>query len=278
MVPDSAGWLRGATSVAWWDLKVNLRGRRLWIVTLLILVAFLGPVFGLSQLLLPLGPGATSGYIVWLVGIVVPVLAGTMSYDSISRERATGSLEMLLARPLSRPGLAVGKFLGAFVSVTLPLLIVAPAAILAIHVLTGNWPGPAFSAILLLGTVGLAALYILVGEMFSALTKTSAGALVSAAFVWLLFSFLWSPATVGMQAVLRMDSSFPGFPTFSTMAALFNPTGVYNVVVLAFLPGSSGPGFGSVGGLPTWMAIVAWLVWFLVLMALAIGAVHRRTE
>ncbi len=275
-MPESVGWLRGASIVAVRDLKENLHEARLWIVTLFILLGSLGPALGLSQLLLPTGPSVTTAYIVWLLGIVVPILAVVMSCDSISGERAAGSLELLLARPLTRPGLAVGKFLGALLSVALPLLLVVLSATLTIRAITGSWPDMFFALVLFLGTLGLATLYVLVGELYSVISKTGGGALLAAALTWFLFAFIWAPAVLGIAATLRLGGTTPVNGDVATMASVFNPNALYNLTVLAFLPASPGSSPGSSADLPAWTGLIGWIGWFAILMAIVIAAVRRR--
>lgn len=275
-MPESVGWLRGASIVAVRDLNENLHEARLWIVTLFILLGSLGPALGLSQLLLPTGPSVTTAYIVWLLGIVVPILAVVMSCDSISGERAAGSLELLLVRPLTRPGLAVGKFLGALLSVALPLLLVVFSATLAVRAITGSWPEMFFALVLFLGTLGLATLYVLVGELYSVISNTGGGALLAAAFTWFLFAFIWAPAVLGIAAILHVDGTTPANSSVATMANVFNPNALYNEIVLAFLPASQASSPGSSGDLPVWTGLVGWIGWFAILMAVVIGAVRRR--
>jgi Cu-processing system permease protein len=275
-MPDAVGWLRGALIVARRDVKENLQEARMWIVTLFILLGSLGPAFGLSQLLLPTGPGVTTAYVVWLLGIVVPVLAVVVSCDSISRERATGSLELLLARPLTRVGLAVGKFLGSLLSVALPLFFVVVSAGLAIRAISGAWPDPFFVVVLFLGTLALAALYALLGEFFSVVSRTGGGALLAAALTWFLFAFVWAPAILGVAATFHVDGSSPFSGVLASMANVFSPNALYNLTVLAFLPSSQGTGPGSSIAVPGWAGLAAWLSWFGALMALVIVAVRRR--
>jgi ABC-type Na+ efflux pump permease subunit len=55
------------------------------------------------------------------------------------KERLPGSLEILLVRPTSRTGLAVGKFLGTSLSAGLPVASVSFGAIARIAAVTGKW-------------------------------------------------------------------------------------------------------------------------------------------
>lgn len=213
----------------------------------------------------------------FLMGLFGPIVAVAVSYDALAKERQQGSLELLLVRPTSREGLALGKFLGTFASVGLPVVGVSLIGLAAIAGLTGRWPDAAFGATFVLATLGLLATYCLIMQIFSTFVRSPGTAVLSAIMVWLVFNVLWNVVFFLLTAALRIGPGTPGYFEASALSALLNPTGVYQLTLLAALPpslfGFAGTGSGI---LPPWAGPVALVVWIGVLLALAIF-LFRRT-
>jgi len=210
-----------------------------------------------------------------LMGLFAPIVAIALSYDAMSKERAQGSLELLLVRPASRTGLAVGKFLGTFLSVGLPILGVAIGALAGVAAVTGKWPDLRFDATFLLATLGLIALYVLLMQIFSTLAKGAGTAILYAILVWLVFNVLWNFVYLAVSAALRIEGGTPEAFTLSSLMLLFNPTGVFQLTLAAALPPSLA-GFGSSYQLPDWTGPAAFVVWLVVLLVLAVLAFQKK--
>ncbi len=231
-----------------------------------------------STSLLPfqLGPDVVIYVVAFsLMGFFAPVIAIALSYDALSKERAQGSLELLLVRPASRTGLAVGKFLGTFLSIGLPVLGVAVGTLVGLATITGKWPDLAFDVAFLLGTLGLIAMYVLIMQVFSTVVKSSGTAILSAILVWLVFSVLWSIVNLLVQAVLGIETGTAAYYDLNTVMLLFNPTGVFQLTIAAYLP----PSLAEVAGsyqLPNWSGPLAMLVWIGALLVVAVLAFKKK--
>lgn len=223
-----------------------------------------------------LGPDFVLYFVAYsLMGLFAPIVAIALSYDALSKERAQGSLELLLVRPASRAGLAVGKFLGTFLSVGLPVLGVAFGALVGIAGVTGKWPDAAFDTAFLLGTLGLIAMYVLIMQIFSTVAKSSGTAILSAILVWLVFNLLWNLVYVLVSAAMNIQGGTEAAFNLSTITLLFNPTGVFQLTLAAHLPAS----LAALGGsrqLPDWSGPVAMLAWIVALLALAVLAFKKK--
>lgn len=229
-----------------------------------------------SLLPIQLGPDFVLYFVAYsLMGLFAPIVAIALSYDALSKERAQGSLELLLVRPATRTGLAVGKFLGTFLSVGLPVLGVAIGGLAGIAAVTGKWPDAAFDVAFLLGTLGLIAMYVLIMQVFSTIAKSSGTAILCAILVWLVFNLLWNLVYVLASAVLHIEGGTQAAFNLSTVMLLLNPTGVFQLTLAAHLPAS----LASVGGiyqLPDWSGPVAMVVWIAVLLAIAVVAFQKK--
>jgi len=269
---DSRGFFHTRLSDGMWSVTVTGRGQsytetlQVTPSPLAILPLFRGP----DALLLFLG--------VSLMSILYPIIAIAMSYDAVAKERLQGSLEILLAKPASRSGVAIGKFLGSFLSVALPMLGVLVGAVVGIAALEGRWPDGVFATAFVVGTMGLIAIYVLIMQIFSTVARSAGTTILAAISVWLVFSFLWSLVVTAVQAAFNIESATPAYYTLSTISGLFNPNQLYTLTVTTFMPASLLGLFGTTGGgsLPEWTGPMAMVVWIVVLLAIAILVFRKR--
>lgn len=271
-VTDQNGFLHLRLVDGAWGIAVTARGAT---VPEFILVqsspfSIIPFLKGPDALLLFLGVG--------LMGLFAPIIAIAMSYDAVAKERMQGSLEILLARPASRTGIAIGKFLGSFLSVGLPMVGVLLGAIVGVAGASGKWPDPTFALAFVAGTLGLVAVYVLIMEIFSTLAKSAGTAILSALVVWIVFNIVWNLVVLAVQAVFHIESATPAAFTVSAVTSLFNPNGVYSLTVTTFAPPSALGLFGTTGGgiLPDWSGPVAMFVWILILLVAAVFVFRKR--
>ena len=231
--------------------------------------------------ILPLlqGPDALLLFLgVELMNLFAPIIAIAMSYDAVAKERMQGSLEILLSRPASRTGIAVGKFLGSFLSVGLPMLGVLLGALVGVAGVSGKWPDAAFAAAFVVGTLGLIAAYVLIMQIFSTLARSGGTAMLSALVVWIVFNIAWSLVFYAVETAFHIETGTPAAFTLSTVTALFNPNLVYSLFVTTFMPAAVTGLFGTTGGgdLPAWVGPAAMLVWIAILLAIAVYVFRKR--
>ena len=269
---NDQGFFHTRLSDGTWELNVTAPGEtdsraiRVSANPLAILPLFRGP----DALLLFLG--------VSLMGILYPIIAIAMSYDAVAKERLQGSLELLLARPATRSGIAIGKFLGSFLSVGLPMLGVLVGAIIGIAAAEGQWPDATFAAAFVIGTLGLIAIYVLIMQVFSTLARSAGTTILAAIGVWLVFTFLWSLVILAVQTAFHIETATPAYFGLAVATELFNPNQLYTLTVTTFMPASLVGLFGTSGGgtIPDWTGPVAMVVWIVVLLGLAVAVFRKR--
>lgn len=175
-----------------------------------------------------IGYGRTAAVLVNLVALIVPLMALNVGAASLAAERERGTLAYLLAQPLDRGEILLGKFVG---------LTVALAAALA-----GGF-GVSAAALALAGTRGDAGSYAtLVGvSLVLAVAMLAVGLLVSAASprasvaggvavtLWLGFVLLTDLGLMGSTLVFKL-----GAPQLLHVA-LINPLQVFKLAVLSHL-------------------------------------------
>ncbi|WP_414838035.1 ABC transporter permease [Candidatus Nanosalina sp. VS9-1] len=152
-----------------------------------------------------------------LVGLNLPlaaaILALLLSYDSISREREEGTIELLLSYPVYRDEIINGKFVAGLFTVATALLIAFTASSgLAIY-LTGVLPSAeqVFRLIFLWqGSIVYMAFFFGLGTLLSVILNSSWKSLISGLVILLLF--LATPLLANMAAgtIYPMDTGTSG--------------------------------------------------------------------
>jgi len=129
----------------------------------------------------------------YIVRVVLSLVALLFGFDQISREREQGTLKLLLGGPVSRARVLVGKWIGNFLSLAVPFLLVTllGAAVLLFDAnvrLDGDRLGR-LGLILVLALLYLA-LFLSLGMLVSALTRRAATSVIVLLFVWALLVFV----------------------------------------------------------------------------------------
>ncbi len=216
------------------------------------------------------------------MGLILPIMAIAVSFDAIARERAQGSLELLLARRVRREGILAGKFLGAFASIALPVVVVLLAGIAFVTSASGRAPTTTFAMAVFGASLFLIAVYVLLMLLFSTLAKSVGTAVVFGVVAWLFFNLIFSFLT--MFLLLSSGGMYfsPGFYSTLLTTYLFDPNTVYQLLLGAAVPTTGGGGlFGIViptGYLAVETIVVAAALWIVIPLVLTILLFRRKAE
>jgi ABC-type transport system involved in multi-copper enzyme maturation permease subunit len=212
-------------------------------------------------------------------GLLLPIAAIAISFDAVARERAQGSLEILLARKVRREGILAGKFLGAFASVALPVTLVILAGVGVLTAVSGKAPTGSFVAVVVLASLFLLAVYILLMLLFSTLAKSVGTAVVFGVVLWLFFNLLFSFLTVFV--LFASGGSLFNSAAYGTVitAQLFDPNTVFTMLVSLAVPGSGGfTGLVPTGYVSATAVAGAAVLWLVVLTLLALVVFRKKAE
>lgn len=171
------------------------------------------------------GAGVTIASLVSLVIYLVPLIALLLGYDAIVGERERGSLDLLLALPLSRAELLLGKFLGLGVALA--------ATIIAGFGLAGLVLGRQFGGAGLMAYSGFVLSTLLLGLAFLSLallistlaaSRVVAGGLAIA--LWFLFVLVYDLLLLGLLVATEGGFLGAAFP----LLLLLNPADVFRLL------------------------------------------------
>jgi ABC-type transport system involved in multi-copper enzyme maturation permease subunit len=129
---------------------------------------------------------------VYIVKVVLSLVALLFGFDQVSREREDGVLRLMLSNSVSRGKILAGKWLGNFLSLTIPFVLVSLLGFSVMHLDREIRFGPSETGrffLLILMALFYIGLFLSLGILVSALTRRSASTLVILLLVWAVVVF-----------------------------------------------------------------------------------------
>ena len=143
-------------------------------------------------------PNITKVDWVFIICYVLSLIALLFTFDSISGEREHGTLRLMLANPIPRHTVLIGKFLGALISINIPFTLAVLINLLVISMSSAvQLDGTAWGrlGIILLIAVLYIGLFLALGLLVSARVSQSAVSLVILLLIWVTF-VIFVPSTL----------------------------------------------------------------------------------
>lgn len=273
--------MRQIAIIAGKELRDGLRNR--WVVAIALLLAglaltlaFLGAVPTGVVKVSPLGVTIVS--LSSLSVFLLPLIALLLSYDAIVGEIDRGTMALLLAYPVTRWQVVLGKFLGHCSILAVATVIGYGAAALALGV-AGSGDSETWRAFatLIATAVLLGGVFIALGYCISALVRDRGTAGGIAIGVWLFFVVIYDMALLGLLAADQGRTITGGVLTW---LLLFSPTDAFRLINLAGTPGVAN--FAGLAGLaanvkPSVATLAGALaLWLLAPLATTVALFSRR--
>jgi ABC-type transport system involved in multi-copper enzyme maturation permease subunit len=182
-----------------------------------------------------------------------------MAFDGVSKERASGVLEVKLAQPMSRLNQTLALVHGTSIAVIIPVTILVLISAFIIRYRMGVWPELMDLIVHIIATGLILIWYTLFTLIASSKAREQGTAMAFGVGIWFFFTFLWALVTSmvafasGIAIGQDNDSSWIAL---EGALDLFSPNGVYHHILETRL---SGVQRGVSGWQITIMAI-AWTV------------------
>ncbi|MCO6451471.1 MAG: ABC transporter permease [Caldilineales bacterium] len=201
MTPDTI-W-----TIAQKELRDALRNRWFLLYTL----AFIALSLAFSYLALAgagivgfAGFSRTAASLINLVLLIIPLMGLTVGAQTLAGEQEKSTLSYLLAQPVSRAEIFVGKYIGLALSLLASLALGFGISGVVIA-LGGAGAADPFAYVQLIGLAFLLSLTMLsFGFLVSALTRKASVAVGIGLFLWLLFVFFGDLGMMGTAMALRV--------------------------------------------------------------------------
>lgn len=224
------------------------------------------------------GFGRTAAGLLNLIMLVVPLMALTAGAGSIAGERERGTLLYLLAQPVSRTQMLLGKYLGLSASLVCSLCIGfgISAGVLAWR---AGGVGVASFVILIALTSLLAVAMLSLGMLISVISRRTAVATGLALFTWLGLVFVSDLGLMASSVIfkLRVQEIFG--------LAAINPLQSFKMAVIVNMNASLdvlGPvgayASQTLGNALPWVLVSSLAVWTLAPLGLAVLLFVRRSS
>jgi Cu-processing system permease protein len=268
--------------VAGKEIREGIRNR--WVVAATALLAALA----LSLAFLGAAPagrvgaGALDVVVVSLSSLsifLLPLIALLISHDAVVGETERGTMLLLLAYPVARWQVVMGKFLGQVAILALATVLGYGAAGIAVAAAGQSVGAEGWQAFALMigSSVLLGAAFVALGMLASTLVRDRGTAAGIAVGLWLLTVLIWDLALLGLLVADAGERITAGLVD---AALLLNPADAYRLLNLAGLPGlgemSGMAGLAEGTGLTPPVLSAALLAWVLVPLAAAAAAFSRR--
>ena len=180
----------------------RLFSTRMYIMLPILLLFIPGMAWGFSDpdIVLPGGHQPDSAMEVLFYASLGVVFGATMcavllAYDSVSRERASGVLELRLSQPMPRSHQAIAMILGSWQAILIPTWILLFISVLLVRYRMGDWPSFADVSVYFVSTALILLWYVLFTILASSYTREQGTAISFGVGLWFLFTFLWALIT-----------------------------------------------------------------------------------
>lgn len=257
--------------------RERLAGVRLKIMLPILLLFLPGMAWGFSDpnIVLPGGhrPDTSMEVLFYAsLGVVfgATMCAVLMAFDGVSKDRASGMLEVRLAQPMPRRHQATALIIGHAQSILVPVYLLLAAAVLVVRFRMGEWPTAVETLVYGLSTGLIVLWYTLFALLASTSAREQGTAIAFGIGVWFFFTFLWALVTTMVayaSGVAVGEANDPAWVTLEGMLDLLSPNGVYHHLLETQLPTVD----RGVAPWQSWMAAAVWTFapWW---------ALHRRME
>jgi len=140
------------------------------------------------------------------LGFLIPLVAIALGFDAINGEHNRRTLSRVLAQPIYRDALLLGKFLAGLGTIAISLLalwlLVTGMGLLLLGVVPGA-EEVARGLLFLLATIAYAGIWLALAMLFSVLFRQSATSALASIAVWLFFAVFWEIITGVVAAAVR---------------------------------------------------------------------------
>ncbi len=203
--------LTGLTTIVAKETADHLTSSRIWLVEGLILLSAGGAVYAaigriretvgedpfLFLSLFTVARNPLPSFVAFL-GFLVPLVAIALGFDSVNTEHSRRTMSRILAQPIYRDALLLGKFLAGLLTLAIAFLTLWLLVIGLGLLLLGLPPGGEEvlrSFAFLIVTVAYGGVWLALAIAFSIVFRQPATSALAALAVWLLFSVFWGMLT-----------------------------------------------------------------------------------
>jgi Cu-processing system permease protein len=269
-------------TIAQKELRDGFRNR--WVAAAIVLLGILALVLSILGSA-PTGSVRVSALDISVISLaslsvyLIPLIALMLSYDALVGEFERGTMMLLLAYPVTRWQIIMGKFLGHLLILLIAIVVGYGGTVVALTLVTDSGTeGWQAYATMMASSLVLGAVFIALGYLISVIVRERATAVGAAIGLWLVFVVLYDLLLFG---ALTMDEDQQIGQQLFSMLMLVSPTDTYRVLNLSLFEGVSEAagiaGVASEAGLSASLLVSSMLLW-IILPLLGTLLVFQRRE
>ena len=209
---------------------------------------------------------------------LIPLIALMLSYDAMVGEFERGTMMLLLAYPVTRWQIIMGKFLGQVLILLIAIVVGYGGTVVVLSLVTGSGTeGWQAYATMMASSLVLGAEFIALGYLISVVVRQRATAAGAAIGLWLIFVVLYDLLLFG---ALTMDTDQQIGQQLFSMLMLVSPTDTYRILNLSLFEGVSEAagiaGVASEAGMSGMLLVSAMLLWIILPLVATLLVFQRR--
>src|SRR6056300_574013 len=182
-----------------------------------------------------------------------------MAFDGVSKDRASGMLEIQLAQPMPRAHQAAALIIGHAQAILLPVYALLLITVVVVNLRMDAWPSLTEMLVYAVSTGLIVLWYTLFALLASTTAREQGTAIAFGVGVWFFFTFLWALVTSMVayaSGVSVGETNDPAWVTLEGMLDLLSPNGVYHHLLETQLPTVD----RGVAAWQSWLAAAVWTV------------------
>jgi len=211
---------------------------------------------------------------------VVSLAAIGVSVDSFHKERQANTLNIILARPITRESIVLGKALGLTLVVGIPAFL---AQLIGLYFMISAGDLPTTSGIIAFFVCGQIMIFTMICFQlcFAVSAKSGTDVVIYGLGMWLLFAVVWNLIIYAISFAIGVDlteDNFENDPLFQTIAShlgMLNPGYVYQFSVGLLTHRTLAI---DLEGIPGWLVLLALVLWPLTCLRLATRLFKREIK
>lgn len=279
--------MKFAKHIAMFEFKRGIKSPRMVVMGLIFFIFIVGMGMLLGQLQNEtdsiLGTMTTKGsivqlsYFTFMIGSMVAI---GISVDAFHKERQENTMNLLLARPVTRETIVFGKALGLTMVVGIPAFI---AQIIGLYFMVTRGDMPPVGSVFAFLFFGQIMIFTMVTfQLCLAISaRNGSSVVIFGLTAWLLFALVWALIVIAMATVIGVDingenfENDPDYQTFASRIGLLNPGVIYQMVVGLFTNRTLAV---DLEGVPGWLALLSVALWPVVCLRIATWLFKREMQ
>jgi ABC-2 type transport system permease protein len=209
-------------------------------------------------------------------GVFMPLMAIIGSYSTYGKDRLTGVLESVLARPVTRLGLAISRFLSTVIAFALAVAAAVAVIDALVSIIAGAVLDQTYLVIIVGGLVVEAAAFTGLVFLLSHLLRSSGALLGISIVLFIVFDLFWG-LIVFLVAILLSGGIGSTGEVQATIDLYFANPSQFITLINAYLQQSKSGSFLQSGvSLSLWAVVLDGILWTVVPFALFLYLAVKR--